>query len=110
MRLTGPDSAHVGRDLVEFERDDHKQCVMHKTRAGRLEPLVKVLSPEAFPSLYWSLRMEVASAYREIMLIKEDHKRPYGKVLLHSLYEMLQLWEWCYIHRAQAVQGPSLSM
>ena len=68
------------RDVAEFETDDHKQCVMHKTRATKLEPLVQVLSPTAFPSLYWSLRMEIASAYREIMLIKEEHKRPYGKV------------------------------
>ena len=68
------------RDLVEFEEDDHKQCVMHKTRGGRLEPLIKALNPAVHPSMYWSLRMEVASAYREIMLIKEEHRRPYGKV------------------------------
>lgn len=68
------------RDLVEFESDEHKQCVMHKARATKLEPLVEVLSARAYPSLYWSLRMEIANAYREIMLVKEDHKRPHSKV------------------------------
>ena len=68
------------RDLTEFEPDEHRKCVMHKARATLLEPAAEQINPTAFPSVYWSLRLEAANAYRDIMLIKELAKRPFPKV------------------------------
>ena len=52
---------------------------MHKARATLLEPAAENINPQAYASISWSLRLEIAAAYREIMLIKEAHKRPYPK-------------------------------
>ena len=70
------------RRLAEFEESGHKKCVLHKARAKRVEPLLREINPAAFSSLYKSLQLEVASAYREIMEIKFDEGRPFEKVLL----------------------------
>ena len=74
-----PAGVLLRRDLADFEADEHRQCIMHKARATLLEPAAEKINPQAYASISWSLRLEIAAAYREIMLIKEAHKRPYPK-------------------------------
>lgn len=69
--------------MTEFEPDEHRKCVMHKARATLLGPAAEQISPTAYPSVCWSLRLEIAAAYRDIMLIKDQQKRPYPKASLH---------------------------
>lgn len=80
------------RDLADFEADEHRQCIMHKARATLLEPAAEQINPKAYASIAWSIRLEIAAAYREIMLIKEAHKRPWPKVTFGMQNLMISTW------------------
>ncbi|KAK9829260.1 hypothetical protein WJX72_004839 [[Myrmecia] bisecta] len=66
--------------LAEFEPDVHHKCILHKARCKRVEPVLAQLNEAAFPGLCWSMRLEVANAYKEIMELKHEAGRPFPKV------------------------------
>lgn len=70
----------VCRWLADFEQDKHKKCVLHKTRAKRVESVLKQLNREAWTDVYRALQLDVGNSYKEIAEIKFEDGRSHEKV------------------------------
>lgn len=74
------DVSNLYKQLVPFESDLHRKCVLHRHRVKALEPLVAALNAEAFGDLVHSLHLELAETYRAILELKLAGGRPPRKI------------------------------
>ena len=74
------DVSNLYKQLVPFEADLHRKCVLHRHRAKALEPLLESLNAEVFENLVHSIHLELAETYRAILELKLAGKRPRRKL------------------------------
>jgi hypothetical protein len=57
------------------------QCVLHKKRTVPLEKVLGSLNPKVYSAFYKEIAFMLGEAYRTILELKSNARRPHGKLL-----------------------------